>query len=165
MTSKQARDKLSTMKRGAKQSLHELSLEVERLVGIAYPRQNYTFQLETNLDIFSRTLNHRTLQQHLLARPHDTLLEAVEIAEEFLNLEGPRTTITTLQSDPSTSPNSEVSEVQALVEIVQELLKTQQELLQQIKTQTKARTIPKTTSKPPGPCYGCGETTGGETVS
>jgi hypothetical protein len=87
LTAKQARVKLSQLQKNSKQSYHELGSEVNRLVNIAYPEQTRAFITETSLEVFSRALCHKSLQQHLLARPHDTLTEAIKICEEFMQVE------------------------------------------------------------------------------
>jgi hypothetical protein len=86
-TAKQARTKLGQVQKKTKQTYQELGSEITRLVKIAYPHQGCVFQVETSLEIFCRALNHKTLQQHLLARPHETMADAIRICNEFVQIE------------------------------------------------------------------------------
>jgi hypothetical protein len=91
ITPKQARTKLGQLQKKHKQTYHELGSEVSRLVKIAYPQQGRAFYIDTSLEVFSRALNHKSLQQHLLARPHDTLAKAINICNEFSLIENSST--------------------------------------------------------------------------
>lgn len=153
LTIRQARDKLSNLKKTSKQSFHDLGSEIQKLVSLAYPNQTRGFHIETGLETFSRAIRSKALQHQLMARPHHTITEAVRIAEEYTQIEGATPTITALDGPGITGP----SELQTLVTTVQELVKSQADLLLQMAqmarpTQTQYATKP----RPRGPCFTCG---------
>jgi ElaB/YqjD/DUF883 family membrane-anchored ribosome-binding protein len=155
ITSKQARSKLGSISRKSKQTFHELGAEVTRLVKIAYPRQDRQFQLETSLEIFSRALNHRTLQQHLLARPHDTMAEAVQICNEFMQVEGSKPTIANIDAEEGEQPETSraSTEIQLLLSTVKELMQSQSQLLKDLaQSQSKQDSTPRRKVE----CFNCG---------
>jgi hypothetical protein len=155
ISAKQARDKLGAMKKTPKQSLHELGSEIIKLMEIAYPRQDKQFVYETSVEIFSRSLNHKTLQQHLLARPHQTMAEAVRIAEEFLQIEGIKPSLAILEAEEEpVAKNPKIApELQVMMEALQGLIQNQNQLMSQLVKTQNTSSIPK---KPRGPCFDCG---------
>jgi hypothetical protein len=155
ITPKQARSKLGTITRKSKQSFHELGTEVTRLVKIAYPRQNRQFQLETSLETYSKALNHRSLQQHLLARPHDSMAEAVEICNEFMQVEGSRPSIANIDAEEDQQPKTSNSniELQLLLSTVKDMMQAQSQLLKEL---AQNSSTPASQPKQPIKCFNCG---------
>ena len=83
LTAKQARETLLTLRKKPKQSYHELGAEITRLVQTAYGDQGIQFRTQTMLETYSHAISHKQLRQHLLARPHRSIAEAVTISNEF----------------------------------------------------------------------------------
>ena len=83
LTSRQAKDRLSSLKRGARQSLHDLCSDITRLVGLGYPTLPRVDQDAMTLDYFLRAVDSKPLQRHMLAIRPETPREAVVAAEEF----------------------------------------------------------------------------------
>jgi hypothetical protein len=141
ITARQARVKLSQLQKRSKQSYHELGSEVSRLVKIAYPGQNRDFITETSLEVFSRALCHKSLQQHLLARPHDTLPESIKICDEFSQLETttktPVSHIDTTETVPPPDPTT--SHLQVLLTAIQELTQSQAKLMASLAQNNKPK--------------------------
>lgn len=88
LTVRQARDKLTNLKRLPKHSLHEHATEVRRLVEKAFLTLDAEDREGLALDYFIRSLDNRALQRHMLAMDPDSLAEAVQAAEEFLQVGG-----------------------------------------------------------------------------
>ena len=86
LTRNQARDQLETTRHKPTQPLYSFGAEVERLVGIAYPEMAPGAQMDFAVDRFKRALGNRSLQQHLLAVPTDTMEATVRAAEEYLHI-------------------------------------------------------------------------------
>ena len=128
LSAKQARDKLSTIRKKAAQSFHDLGAEITKLVHIAYPRLDEAFHTETSLEVFNRALHHRSMQQHLLARPHTTISEAVRIAEEFLQVESGKTSLAVMSTEQEPEEDSN-SEIKKMIKEMQELIKNQNVLM------------------------------------
>ena len=89
VTCRQAKDRLSGLKRGARQSLHELCTEVARMVELGFPTLPRVDQDSLVLDYFLRAVDNRALQRHMLAIRPRTPMEAVKAAEEFFTACGP----------------------------------------------------------------------------
>jgi hypothetical protein len=147
MTSKQARSKLVSITKRAKQTYHELGSEVTKLVRLAYPRQDRAFQTETALELFAKAVNHRGLQHHLLARPHENMSEAVEICNEFAQIESGKTSVAGISTEEEESGPKETSDTQLMLSTLQELIKNQTQVLSElVKQQNTPRKLE---------CYDC----------
>jgi hypothetical protein len=143
ITAKLARTKLGQLQKKTKQTYHELGSEVNRLVKIAYPRQGRNFRTETSLEVFSRALNHKSLQQHLLARPHETLAEAVRICNEFSLIEGSNTTHKTSVANINAEEEPGSKQLDVLTTAIQELARNQAQLVASLaQTQTPPTPAP-----------------------
>lgn len=127
LTQRQAKDKLGVLKRSAKHTLHEHATEVGRLVELAFPTLARVDRQEMVLDYFTRSLDNRGLQRHMLAVDPDTLMEAVRAADEFLQLSGTdktvRPTILAVETvDDSTKMEAALAAVTKQMEAQTELL-------------------------------------------
>ena len=127
---RQARDRLRHLKRTAKQSVHELGMEAQRLTRLAYPDLLDQDTEEMALETFVQALDNKSVRRHLLASPAANLAEAVQKADEFLKIgEHSSTTVTMVQgtadlSSPQMQALSETMKgLQALLEGQSELLK------------------------------------------
>ena len=169
LTEKQALDKLSVIRKPAKQSFHEYADEVTKLVATAYPDQDGEFLEKQSLQYFKRSLSNKTLQHQFSARAHHTLAEAVTIAEEFCQVEGIKPTLTQLDmlsdeegegapvinhtATKAVESASANTQIQALIDTMKQFVEGQANLQKQITglTQNKGRQPQRR-----GPCYFCG---------
>ena len=88
VTCRQAKDRLSGLKRGAGQYLHELCTDVARMVDLGFPTLPKVDQDSLVLDYFLRAVDNKALQRHMLAIRPETPMEAVKAAEEFFTVCG-----------------------------------------------------------------------------
>jgi hypothetical protein len=141
ITAKQARLQLSQIQKKPKQSFHELGMEVTRLVKLAYPDQGRAFQTETALENFSRAVNHKSPQHHLLARPHDTIVEAITICNEYSQIEGGKTSIAAIET-PEPTRDTTTTQLQSMLSAMQELIHNQSKALAELaKNQSQKKKI------------------------
>jgi hypothetical protein len=84
---REARTKLSSIKKDNTTSLQEHSVELQRLVEIAYPDYTIRQKAEMALDTFTTTLGHVRLQQHMLAVDPVDLATAVKAGNSYLQLQ------------------------------------------------------------------------------
>jgi hypothetical protein len=126
LTARQAKDKLVSLKKTVKQTLHEHATEVGRLVQRAFANLAVADRDELTLDYFVRSLDNRALQRHMLAIEPATVMEAVRAAEEFLQVGG---------ADRMARPaammveSSSVSTVEASLASIAKVLEAQSSLL------------------------------------
>ena len=164
LTYREARSKLSQLKRDNKTSLHEHASRVEELVKIAYPDLEPELRMEMAVDHFSNGLNNSALQKHLLAvRPH-ALQEAVTAGNEYLQIKtGHSSSVNQVDVEVEEETEAKVISTQSdpislLTETVQQLTK-QNEMLQMLIRGRLARTSTKTknSKKKTFACYNCGK--------
>ena len=86
LTPREARAKLSRLRREFKTPLQEYSARVGSLIQVAYPDLDPEVRLEMGLEHFINSLSHPTLQQHLLAVRPNSLEGAVNAGNEFLQV-------------------------------------------------------------------------------
>ena len=89
LTPREARAKLSRLRREYKVTLQEHSSKVASLAQVAYPDLDPGTRQEMTLEHFIHSLNYVGLQQHLLAIRPDTLEEAVSAGNEYLQVKQP----------------------------------------------------------------------------
>jgi hypothetical protein len=93
---REARSKLSTLKREPRTTLQEHATEVTRLMNVAYAELPLEHRQRMTLDMFQGTLGNAYLQRHLLAVDARTLEDTVRAGSEFLQIK------------PTSFPNSQV---------------------------------------------------------
>ena len=86
LTAKEARSRLSTLKKDSRRFLHDHANDVEKLVGIAFEGLPEDMQNGMMLDTFCSTLGNAALQRHLMAIQPDTLPAAVQHGSEYLQV-------------------------------------------------------------------------------
>lgn len=86
VTVREARAKLSTVRRAHHTSLQEHAAEIEKLTNIAYEELPARTRQQLALDSFYNTLGHPYLQRHLLAVNANSLEEAVRAGVEYLTI-------------------------------------------------------------------------------
>jgi hypothetical protein len=84
---REARTKLNSMKKESSVSLQEHSIELQRLVEIAYPDYTGRQKAEMALDSFITTLGNVRLQQHLLAVDPNDIATAVKAGNSYLQFQ------------------------------------------------------------------------------
>ena len=84
LSPKEARSKLSTLKKEQRGSLHDHAAEIERLARRAYQELPEATRNELILDTFCSSLGNASLQRHLLAIRPQALSEAVQCGNEYL---------------------------------------------------------------------------------
>jgi hypothetical protein len=98
LITREARTKLTALKKTYNTSLMEHSVEVERLVNIAYVSLNERQRRDMAMDQFASTLGHVALQRHLLAVQPVDLAAMIRAGNEYLSLQvtQPRYTVQTV---------------------------------------------------------------------
>jgi hypothetical protein len=86
LTTREARSKLSSLKKEYKVTLQEHASHVEQLVSVAYSELSEQMQREMCLDHFGNSLGNPGLQRHLLAIKPETLHDAVRAGNEYLQV-------------------------------------------------------------------------------
>lgn len=159
ITPLQARERLISIRRTPKQSVHELAATIKKLMKIGHAEESEEFIQKASLETFYRALNHKPLRLHLYGRTIRTLSEAVKIAQEYIILEGgERATVTSIEREDKEKVNQEITdkETKQRMDKLEQLLVNQQELLRQLVTRQQ--------TYPPAPptipnnraCYECG---------
>ena len=90
LTAREARGRLAGLKRDTRCPLHDHAVEVERLVRVAYAELPDHLRVEMTREIFCGSLGSVALQQHLLAPRPQTMEEAGNYGNEFLQVKGDR---------------------------------------------------------------------------
>ena len=86
LTAREARNRLSSLKKDVWCSLHDHATMVEKLVRRAYEELPLAVQENMMLDMFCSTLGNATLQRHLLAMRPNTMMEAVQHGNEYFQV-------------------------------------------------------------------------------
>ena len=146
---KEARSKLSGLRKEARRSLHDHAVDVEKLVRKAFGDLPPVTQEGMMLDTFCSSLGHAALQRHLLAIRPETIAEAVIHGNEYLQVRGdkvpPEPKVRAMDEAEGSIEATEQSALTLLTKMVQQLA-TQVEALQQ----QKAHPPPKENK-----CWGC----------
>lgn len=86
MTIREARTKLTSLKRDPKTSLQQHGIEVERLINVAHPELPESYRTEMMIDTFCTTIGNGYLQRHLLTVNTPTLEDAIKAGNEYLQI-------------------------------------------------------------------------------
>ena len=171
LTVREARAKLTIMRRDYNTPLQEHSVEIERLVDIAYSDLNHRQKQEMTLDLFATTLGHVQLQRHLLAVAPADLTQMVKAGNEYLQLQsshprgGRQHAVQALESDEGeTMDRQHVAPVNAPHVDTQSALVEMMKVLQQIagrldnsRSYVRPRQNDGKEPRPPPTCWGCGQ--------
>ena len=90
LTPREARTRLTALRKDNRCSLHDHVVEVERLVQRAYAELPDHLRAEMAREAFCGSLGSTALQQHLLAARPQSMEEAVQYSSEFLQVKGDR---------------------------------------------------------------------------
>ena len=124
LTTRQAREKLVNLKRDGRRSLYEHGTLVGKLVSRAYPTLPDADRREMILDHFSRSLDNKELQRHLLAVPPANLTAAIRTTEEFLQI-GDSRSVTSRPQMKAMDAAEEPSDMEKMVTLFQRALADQ----------------------------------------
>ena len=86
LSPREARSRLSVLKKDFRTPLQEHAAEVERLVNIPYADLLQEHRASMRIETFGNTLGYLPLQRHLLAVHTPTLEDAVRAGNEFLQI-------------------------------------------------------------------------------
>ena len=166
---REARAKLTSLRRDSRTSLQEHAAEVEKLVSIAYADLPERHQTDMALDTFCNTLGHAYLQRHLLAVQADTLENAVRAGNEYLQIRTPSSGSAIRQIEEEdrsgeTGRNREdqIQVAQAVSPSLEALLKALTKLTAEVES-LKTRNKPPSISQPGeaplkhNKCWNCGQ--------
>ena len=156
LTTREARSKLSHLKKDAHCTLHEHATQVEKLVRGAFGNLPEETQADMMLETFCSSLGNAALQRHLLAVRPETLTEAIQHGNEFLQVKAER-------------PHADHNKVRAMGESEEEepdqmatLMKAIQRLAETVDTLQKQVANPKPIANPKPAkeqkCWGCQKT-------
>ena len=148
---REARSRLSGLRKEARRSLHDHAVDVEKLVRKAFGDLPEETQESMMLDTFCSSLGHAALQRHLLAIRPENLTDAVTHGNEYLQIKGDRASpepkVRVLGEDAEEVETPEQSALALLTKTVQQLA-SKVEALQQ----------PRTTTPKENKCWGCHQT-------
>ena len=90
LTTREARSRLNNLKRDSRKSLHDHANQVEGLSQIAFRELPEEVRTNMKLDAFCSSLGNSALQRHLLATQPETMAEAVQRGNEYLQVSAER---------------------------------------------------------------------------
>ncbi len=163
---REARSRLTTLRKGMETSLQEHAMEVERLVGVAYADLPVAHRAGMILDTFSNTLGNAYLQRHLLAVHTPTVEDAVRAGNEFLQvrpaMDRSRQSVRQVEDQPEETGLPETVAAAAVQPDLASVLVKVMGLLEALTRKAEAapnRPAPSATSPRQGPtCWGCNRT-------
>ena len=125
LTERQARDRLHSYHKGARQSWREAGKDLSSLVKKAYCRMSPEDQEEMVLEIFTKNLD-RAMQRHFLLRPPSDLREAIQMVEEYLQIGGDNkpTKLTAVETDQSGQSATEIKTAKEVPDLAMMLSQT-----------------------------------------
>lgn len=131
---RQAREKLRRLKKLPKQTIHDLGIETQRLTRLAYPNLREQDLEDIALEAFVQAIDSKAIKRHLLATPASTVAEAVQKADEYLQIGDNSPTIVSNIQNSSTETNSSqtTQNLHETIKGLQTLLETQTEMLKKL---------------------------------
>ena len=159
LTTREARAKIISLKRGHKTSLQEHATEVERLVNIAYADLPDQHRVGMIRDTFQSTVGDAALQRHLLAVGANTLTDAVRAGNEFLQVQSTSAGSAIRQVDQGGAlPDEEVHVKPVTDTTLGSLFQAIKKLTEEIeKSRNKEGPAKQTRDPKSGKCFGCGK--------
>ena len=157
LTPREARARISTLRKDNRASLQEHATEVDRLCQIAYIELPDRYRASMSLETFCNTLGNTYLQRHLLAIQAVTLEQAVRAGNEFLQIRAPILPGSAIRAvDEDEQVEDQVASIEQSV--LSKLLKNMQILSDKV---DRLQTTPKPAAtkqiaKSTG-CWGCGQ--------
>ena len=153
---KKARDRLKYIRKTPHETIQELGMEINKLVNLAYPKLDYIDRNEMAIETFSKAMDNRALQRHLLAKPPTDIPEAVIYTEEFLQIGGESrpTRVATINDDDSFETVNVTQSIMQTLKCMQETLSQQAEIIKQLHDKPVHVSNPVVERKPVT-CYEC----------
>ena len=147
LNQKQARDRLSTLRRAPGMSIHELGMEISRLTRLGYPNMAVPDQEDLALDRFQAIMNNVELRRYLTPLRPQTMRECLRLSEEFFQVDqGSRPTKVTAVTE---TPDVVMETLKDLQNVITQQAAEIQTLRQQ--KQTPAPVTPPLTAAPGQP--------------
>ena len=131
LTTKQARDKLGNLKISANKNIHELGSEILRLVKLSYTNMPDTDQDDLAMDKFTAVMNDTGLKRHVIALRPESIKDAVQMTEEYIQVDYTSTKLTAITVE-SSAVLDVIQALQPTVKQQADLLKIIQERQRQI---------------------------------
>lgn len=159
-TQREARNKLRTLRRDIKTTLHDHATEVERLIGLAHPNLPRPYLRELTLETFTSSLGYAGLQKHLLAMQVDTLEAAVRAGTEYLEISTTFNRSDIRSVDEDNMPDNDQCKIAVVEDPTTKMLGGMIDVLQQLVKkidQIGQTNNPKSTPRPPPTCWNCSE--------
>ena len=150
LTVREARTRLTSLKRDARLSLTDQATEVKRLVEAAYA--------DLLLDLFCNSLNQACLQRHLLAIRPQSLAEAVKVRNKYLQIKpnsSPGVTIRQVEEEEGHPETVQVT--QSKPTEMETLLQALRQLTSEVASLKQAQRTSASKPKRKGPCWRCGD--------
>ena len=156
LSTREARTRLTNLRRDTKLSLEEHATEVKKLVGLAYADLPSYHQEAMTMDLFCNSLNHAYLQRHLLAIKPESLKEAVEAGSEFLQIKPTSTYGANVRQVDENELPDQVQAAQAKPSEMELLLQALRQLTTEVEGLKKTHKT-STDRKKKGVCWKCGQ--------
>jgi hypothetical protein len=158
LSPREARAKISVLKKDYKTTLQEHASEVERLISIAYEELPVQHRAGLTMSTFTSTLGNAYLQRHLLAVPTDTLEEAVRAGNEYLQIKVPNSNGAAIRAVEEEEEPDRIAQIQPETP-TETMIKLLQKLTEKVERLENKRANPTTrddSTKRTG-CWGCGK--------
>ena len=143
LTAKEARSRLSNLKRDSRRSLHDHANDVEKLVMKAFEGLPEEVQNGMMLDTFCSSLGNAALQRHLLAIQPETMTAAVMHGNEYLQVKSDRVPTSSANvralGDPDDTETVEEDPLAMLAKSIQLLTKKVEQMEQRASQPTKSK--------------------------
>ena len=140
ITYRRARDKLDLMRKSSGQGIHELGMEISKLVKLAYPNMSAADREDMAMDRLAKVMNNVELRGYLIPLRPTSMRECLRLSDEFLQADnhGSRTPglaavaeeETTLLECMKALQQTVLQQGRALQQMQQQQLMQQQQMLQ-----------------------------------
>lgn len=167
LSPREARSRISALKKDPETSLQKHATEVERLVGVAYADLPQGYLDRMVLDTFCGTVGNSYLQRHFLAIEMETVEDAVRAGNEYLQI---RSGTDRTRAKPQVRQVEEAEPEVKAVSTTETMLAAMLQAMQQMATQMTAQMERIQASQPAPPptqrerdpqsgvCWTCGQT-------
>ena len=156
ISTKKARDRLKQVRKSPHETVHELGMEINKLVNLAYPKLDNCDRNEMAIEAFSKAMDNKGLQRHLLARPPMDISEAVSFTEDFLQVGGEArpTRVATINEEDNIETSPVTQSILQTLKCMQETMSQQAEIIKQLHDKSFV-THQSVAMKRPVTCYEC----------
>ena len=163
LSPREARSRLSTLRKEFQTTLQEHAVDVDRLISIAYPDLPEEHQANMTMDTFCSTLGNAYLQRHLLAVDTPNLEAAVRAGNEFLQI---RTATERGKANPAVrqvgDEEDEMESSPTMATVLNTIMQTMKQMAEQMEKLKVERSSGNSNwRKEPTPkrltCWGCGK--------